>query len=163
MVTFKWKDLAAIVFLILVIKLAIYYYPTMEPYLSGNVYNALVKNCDTKTVAEMQIENNSKEGLCAYYIGRSNCIDCRVALGNTLELADLFSKEYENNMYYVRLKNNINESERKYLDSIDVDNIPAIIIIYGGETHQFVYDDIMSKDYKKNFKKFVDDLTKKGD
>ncbi len=162
--TFNKIDILTIIVVILVIKLSLYYYPTLEPYLAGNVYNAIASdNFEIKTVAELKNENNVNEDIQAYYIGRASCIDCRVAIGNTLKLSDVFSKKYKKNMSYVQLKNNINDNERAYLDSIGIDNIPVIIISYNGVDYQFEYDDIISQNSENNFVKFMDNIVTKGD
>lgn len=65
-------------------------------------------------------------------------------------------KEYHINMYYVKLKNTISESEREYLDSIKVDNIPTIIAFRGNKVYQFKYDEIIANDFEHRFRQFVE-------
>ena len=93
-----------------------------------------------------------------YYIGRSSCIDCRESIGNTKKLKKLLAEEYHTNMYYVKLKNNISQSEREYLNSIKVDNIPTIVAFRGNKVYQFKYDKIVAKDFENKFRQFIKNI-----
>lgn len=157
-ISFGKSELAAIILTIILIKLAVFYYPTMEPYFAGNVYNAVTANFEVRTVKQLQESNNDPSVTGMYYIGRASCIDCRESIGNTKKLLKLLPEEYHINMYYVKLKNNISESEREYLDSIQVDNIPTIVAFHNNKAYQFEYDEITSRDFENKFRQFVEEV-----
>lgn len=155
-ISFEKSELAAILLAVILVKLAIYYYPMMESYFAGNVYNAVTTEFEERTVKQLQENDGSQSETSVYYIGRSSCIDCRESIGNTKKLLKLLSEEYHTNMYYVKLKNNISQSEREYLDSIKVDNIPTIIAFRGNKVYQFKYDKIIANDFENRFRQFVE-------
>lgn len=155
-ISFGKSELVAILLAVIVAKLAIYYYPMMEPYFAGNVYDAVIAKFEVRTVKQLHKNEESHSETGMYYIGRSSCIDCRESIGNTKKLSKLLLKEYHINMYYVKLKNTISESEREYLDSIKVDNIPTIIAFRGNKVYQFKYDEIIANDFEHRFRQFVE-------
>lgn len=152
------SELVAILLTVIIVKLAIYYYPIMEPYFARNVYSAVTTEFKVITVKQLWENDYSQSKTKMYYIGRSSCIDCRESIGNTKKLKKLLAEEYHTNMYYVKLKNNISQSEREYLNSIKVDNIPTIVAFRGNKVYQFKYDKIVAKDFENKFRQFIKNI-----
>lgn len=71
------SELVAILLTVIIVKLAIYYYPIMEPYFAGNVYSAVTTEFKVITVKQLWENDYSQSKTKMYYIGRSSCIDCR--------------------------------------------------------------------------------------
>lgn len=156
-ITFRIIDVITIVIVILFIKFALYYYPNIEPVFDEFAYNILVDDMNIKTVSEMENAGTSSSGDELYYIGRGSCIDCREGISNILILKE-YAEETGRKFFYVKLKNEITEEERRYLDSIGVDNIPTITLLKGGKIKQFGFEEIVSSDFKSKFEDFLEEV-----
>lgn len=151
-----WKDIVAVILGVIIVKIALYYYPFMSSSLDECAYNFVTTNFRTRTVMQLKIKNEtSKDSTSIYYVGRSSCPDCRENIIHVKRLFRISKDTFSVPAYYIRLKDVISRNERKYLDSIDVDEIPTIILSKGGKLTQFRYRDINAKNYVEKFKKFV--------
>ncbi len=153
-IVFSRDEIVALVLTVVIIKAGLYFYPSMEPYFAESAYIVTTSGLEEKTVQVMEIEGKEKSNN-VYYIGRPNCADCRMSIKNIKRLYQICNKGGNRKMYYVELKKEITDSERRYLDSISVDSIPTIIRCEGGEVVQFGYDEINSAHYEKAFKRFL--------
>ncbi|OLR55637.1 hypothetical protein BHK98_05905 [Hornefia porci] len=155
-ISFTKNEIIAVFLAIVLIKVGMYFYPIVEPYFAESSYVAITGSFETKSVMDLQEASKNPNDRNCYYIGRSNCIDCRESINNIRELYIDYEGDANNRMYYVKLKNEITDEERKYLDSISIDSIPTIVKFEKGQAVQFGYDEINSKQYKEKFKKFIE-------
>lgn len=158
----KKQDIIAILVLIVLVKTAWYCFSIADPRIKEIAYGTITDRLITTSVLDMQSadKQNSNENLY-YYIGRGNCPDCRDAINNIMSLSELIRAKYGSDLEYVKLQNKINDAEREYLDSIEVDNIPTIVVINHKGAYRFEYEQIISENYITEFKKFVEKETGK--
>ena len=156
-ITFSKKEIIALILVMILVKSGFYLYPLAESHFGESAYIAVTKEFEKKSVQDMQADGK-EDNNNIYYIGRPSCIDCRVAIKNTRVLYRICDEKNNQKMYYVRLKNEISDSERKYLDSISVDNIPTIVSFKDGEALQFEYDDITAEKFIEKFEDYMDGL-----
>lgn len=157
-ITINWKDIVAVILGVAIVKMALYYYPFISPYLDECAYNFVANNFRSQTVMQLKKKNEiNKNSTNIYYIGRSSCPDCRENIIHVKRLLKISENTFNIPTYYVRLKDVISVNERKYLDSIGVDEIPTIVRSKNGKITQFKYRDINAKNYIEKFKKFTRD------
>lgn len=158
-ITIKKQDALALLLLAILIKIAIYYYPVAEPRAFETAYDIITMSLQTVTVDYMKISQNERNtDIRYYYVGRGNCPDCRDAINNIMVLSEIVDKEFGGTLYYVRLKNRISEEDRRYLDSVEIDNIPTIAIIISDQCYLFEYDQITSNNYIEAFSAFINSI-----
>lgn len=158
-ITIKKQDALALLLLAILIKISIYYYPVAEPRVFETAYDIITTPLQTVTVGYMEISQSERNtDIHYYYVGRGNCPDCRDAVNNIMVLSEIVDKELGGTLYYVKLKNKISEEDRRYLDSVEIDNIPTIAIICSGQCYLFEYDQLTSNNYVEAFSAFINNI-----
>lgn len=137
------------------VRLSIGFLPIVKPRLQECAYYHITQELNKQKVKDIKEAILEDAEMRLYYIGRGSCIDCRNAIANIMDINQNIKSRKNISINSISLEEEITKEERKTLDRIKVDEIPVIILIKSGKIQRFNYYDIIAKDYKNRFNRFI--------
>ncbi len=160
-ITLNIKGIVALIIIVVSVKYVWFTLPEIKPIIEEYAYATVTNDFDVKSVKDLRSNIERKyNSVKLYYIGRGSCGDCRASIRNIKCLKNLAEKEYDMAMNYIKLKNEISKEERYFLDNLDVDGIPILLLVKNGEIKRFDFYDITAENFTERFKKFVEQEVK---
>lgn len=154
-VSLEVKSIVALIIAVIAARGMLFYLPEVKPYIGEYAYDYVTNDFSEKNVEQLESDILANNNVSLYYIGRGSCSDCRETVRNVKQLKDLSENSYNIPMYYVKLADEISDKERAFLDSIDVDGIPTLVLVRYENTKQFGLYDITAANFVGKFKEFI--------
>lgn len=155
-ITLDIRTVIILAIFIIMVRLSIDSFPTIKPRLQECAYNYITRELNREDVLSIKKAIAKKQEMQLYYIGRGSCIDCREAINHIMKINQTIESRRNIPINNVSLKEEITDEEREFLDEINVNEIPVIILIEKGSVRSFGYYDIIAKNYKNRFNNFVE-------